>query len=239
MRDRPPVAAQGAALRDLPMGERYRFSDDDWRFRALDHTLAQLHAGKSSAHFVLADPNFNRDLLVAPVALDAVAEETPYRVFGVCTFSDSKAFEPLNTALATLARRHEPGWGELAPEEALAELGLTPNPTHAYLFSPWRLVIAAGQVATLDGFYPAVGVPTTMVATVQRVEIGAEMVKRVVCVDNLASFYELIRYEGDGLAALCLWAIQHRRCAISWRGWSRPFRRTSCSRSGPTWTTAG
>jgi hypothetical protein len=27
----------------------------------------------------------------------------------------------------------------------------------------------------------------------------------VVCVENLASFYELIRYEGEGLAALCLW----------------------------------
>jgi hypothetical protein len=27
----------------------------------------------------------------------------------------------------------------------------------------------------------------------------------VVCVENLASFYELSRYEGDRLAALCLW----------------------------------
>jgi hypothetical protein len=28
---------------------------------------------------------------------------------------------------------------------------------------------------------------------------------RVVCVENLASFYELIRREGQGTAALCLW----------------------------------
>ena len=27
----------------------------------------------------------------------------------------------------------------------------------------------------------------------------------MVCVENLASFYELIRHEGPGLAALCLW----------------------------------
>jgi hypothetical protein len=28
---------------------------------------------------------------------------------------------------------------------------------------------------------------------------------RIVCVENLASFYELIRHEGQDLAALCLW----------------------------------
>lgn len=211
---RPPVAAQAAALRELLLGERFRFADDDWRLRALDHTLAQLRTGKSPAPFALAHPDFNRDLLAALVALDTIREETPYRVFSVRTFNDSKAFEPLKAALAILARRHGPGWGELAPEEALVELGLTPNPTHVYLFGPWRLVTAAGQVVTLEGFHPAVGLPTTMVARVQRVEIDAAAMKRVVCVENLASFYELIRYAGDGLAALCLWgnpapAVRH------------------------------
>jgi hypothetical protein len=176
--------------------------------------VAQLRAGKSPAPFTLADPDFNRDLLAALVALGTIREETPYRVFSVRTFNDSKAFEPLKAALATLARRHGPGWGALTLEEALAELGLTPNPTHVYLSGPWRLVTAAGQVVTLDGFHPAVGVPTMMVARAQRVEIDAAMVKRVVCVENLASFYEMIRYEGDGLAALCLWgnpapAVRH------------------------------
>ena len=202
---RPPVAAQAAALRDLLLGERFRFADDDWRLHALDDTVAQLAAGKSPAPFALADPDFNRDLLAALVALDTIREETPYRVFSVRTFNDSKAFEPLKVALATLARRHGPGWDELTPEEALRELGLAPNPTHVYLSGPWRLVTAAGQVVTLDGFHPAVGVPTTMVARVQRAEIDPARVNRVICVENLASFYELIRYEGDGLAALCLW----------------------------------
>ena len=211
---RPPVAAQAASLRDLLLGERFRFADDDWRLRALDHTLAQLRAGKSPAPFTLAEPDFNRDLLAALVALDTVREETPYRVFSVRTFNDSKAFEPLKAGLATLARWHGAGWRELTPEEALRELGLAPNPTHVYLSGPWRLVAAGGQAVTLYGFYPAVGLPTTMVARVQRVEIDVAVVKRVVCVENLASFYELIRYEGDGLAALCLWgnpapAVRH------------------------------
>lgn len=224
---RTPVAAQAAALQELLLGERFRFvprtfavlqtskvSRDDWRLRALDHALAQLRAGKSPAPFTLADPEFNRDLLAALAALDTLREETPYRVFSVRAFNDSKVFEPLKAALATLARRHGPGWGELTPEEALRELGLTPNPTHVLLFGPWRLVHTGGQFVALDGFYPAVGVPAVMIAGVQHAEIDTTRVDRVVCVENLASFYELIRYEGEGLAALCLWgnpapAVRH------------------------------
>jgi hypothetical protein len=211
---RPPLAAQAAALRELLLGARFRFAADDWRLAALDHTVAQLQSGKSPAPFTLADPNFNRDLLTALVALDAMREETPYRVFSVRTFNDSKVFEPLKAPLATLARRHGPGWDELTPEEVLAELGLVANPTLVYLFGAWRLTTVAGQVVTLDGFYPAVGVPAIMAARLQRVEIDLAAVRRVVCVENLASFYELVRFEGTGLAALCLWgnpapAVRH------------------------------
>jgi len=44
--------------------------------------------------------------------------------------------------------------------------------------------------------------------------VDVAAVQRVVCVENLATFYELIRYEGAGLAALCLWgnpapAVRH------------------------------
>jgi hypothetical protein len=202
---RAPVAAQAAALRDLLLGERFRFAEADWRRLAVEHTLAQLRAGKSPAPFTLTNPSFNRDLLAALVALDGVAEETPYRVFSVRTFNDSKVFEPLKTGLATLARRHGPGWSELTPEEALRESGLTSNPTHVFLYGPWRLVGAGGQVVMLDGFYPAVGLPSVMIAGVQRAAVDTAAVQRVVCVENLATFYELIRYEEAGLAALCLW----------------------------------
>ncbi len=211
---RPSVAGQVTALRELLLGERFRFAEGDWRRRALDHTIAQLRAGKSAAPFVLAGPDFNRDLLAALAALDAVTEETPYRVFSVRTFNDSKAFEPLKAALATLARRHGPGWAVLTPDEALRELGLTANPTQVLLYGPWRLVDAGGQMVMLDGFYPAVGVPAVMAGRVCQVSVDASQTERVVCVENLASFYELVRHEGAGLAALCLWgnpspAVRH------------------------------
>ena len=94
---RAPVAAQAAALRDLLLGERFRFAaqtlevyetsrvlHDDWRLLALDHTLAQLRAGKSPAPFTLADPDFNRDLLAALVALDPTRGNTLSRLQRPC-----------------------------------------------------------------------------------------------------------------------------------------------------------
>ena len=202
---RDPVAAQAAALRELLLGDRFRFPEGDWRRQAVDHVLAQLRAGKSPAPFTLTDREFNRDLLAALVALAEVRDETPYRVFSAHTFNDSKRFEVLKPALATLARRHGPGWGGLTADEALRELGLVPNPTHVFLSGPWQLVGADGQIITLADFYPAVGVPSLMIAGLRRAMVDPTQVDGVICVENLASFYELIRHEGERLAVLCLW----------------------------------
>lgn len=73
-------------------------------------------------------------------ALDMVHEETPYRVFSVRVFNDSKRFEFLKGALVTLARRHQQDWGDLSDDETLREFGLVANPGHLYLYGPWRLV---------------------------------------------------------------------------------------------------
>jgi hypothetical protein len=196
---REPLAAQRAALRTLLLGDRFRLGEEDWRRRAIDDLVSQLHTGKSPAPFTLDDPDFNRDLLAAFLALDQIREETPYRVFSVRVFNDSKRFEELKGALSTLARRYH--WHDLTPDEALRELGLVANPLHIPMYGPWRLVDAQGEVVDLGAFYPAVGIPALMAARMRQVSVTAA---RVVCVENLATFYELIRYEGEGLAALCL-----------------------------------
>ena len=54
----------------------------------------------------------------------------------------------------------------------------------------------------LANFYPSVGIPATLAAQVQWAKVEAA---RVVCVENLAAFYELVRYEEKGLVAICLW----------------------------------
>jgi len=205
--NRVPAAALRVRLRDLLLAERFRFSD--WKLRAVEWTLGQLKDGKSPTPFSLTDEEFNRDLLTALAALDAVREETPYRVFSVRVFNDSKRFEWLKVALVTLARRHQPEWADLADDETLRELGLVANPGHLYLYGAWRLVDEAGQVLTLGEFYPSVGLPAAQAARVQHVEVNPA---RVVCVENQTTFYETIRHEGDDLAAICLWGNPSPAC---------------------------
>jgi hypothetical protein len=122
-------------------------------------------------------------------------------VFSVRVFNDSKRFDALKGAVARLARRHHPEWRVLSNQEVLRELGLVANPGHLYLYGPWRLVDPNGQVMSLSEFHPSVGIPTALAARVRQVRVDAV---RVVCVENLTPFYELVRHEEHGLAAL--WA---------------------------------
>jgi hypothetical protein len=199
---REPLAERCQRLRDLLLAERFRL--DGWRKRAVQHSLDQLQVHKSPAPFSLTNEGWNRDLLTALIQLpdDATRREIPYRVFSVRVFNDSKRFDALKGTVARLARRHQPAWRGLSPGETLRELGLVANPGHLYLYGPWQLVDAAGQVTSLAGFYPSVGIPTALAAQVQRVSVHAT---RVVCVENLSAFYELVRHEGQDVAALCLW----------------------------------
>ena len=200
--EREPLAEQRQRLRDLLLGDRFRL--EGWRRQAIEHCLSQLKAHKSPAPFSLTDGEWNRDLLAALIALPGAetTKEIPYRVFSVRLFNDSKRFEVLKESVARLAHRHHPTWRGLSSAEILRELGLVANPGHLYLYGPWQLFDADGQVMSLAEFQPSVGIPTALAARLQRVRVDAT---RVVCVENLASFYELVRYEGQGSAALCLW----------------------------------
>ncbi len=202
---RAPLAAQRARLRDQLLAERWRFAEGDWRRRVVDHTVAQLRVGASPLPFVIGDDGFNHDLLTTLTALDTITEETPYRVFSVRTFNDSKVLDGLKGALATLARRHQPEWSSFTPDEALRELGLVANPVPIFLAGPWWLRDRQGRAVDLTPFCPAVGIPTQLAVGVCAVGVDVSQVRQVVCVENLAAFYELIRHTGDGLAALCLW----------------------------------
>jgi hypothetical protein len=130
-----------------------------------------------------------------------VTEETPIRLFSVRVFNDSKRFESIQGAVVRLARRHQPDWRELRSYEVLQELGLVSNPGHLYLHGLWRLVDGRGLVHDLSDFEPSVGIPARLAASVQKATVDAD---RIVCVENLTPFYELVRHEREGLAALYL-----------------------------------
>ncbi len=202
---REPLAVQRKQLRDLLLGNRFRVHD--WRKLALNHILAQLEAQKSPTPFVLDNPEWNQDLLDALLALPKVAptgsmtKEIPYRVFSVHVFNDSKRFEALKNAVARLGRRHHQEWRGLNYREVLRELGLVPNPGHIYLYGPWQLVDVNGQVMTLNEFYPSVGIPTMLAGRLIDVQVSAPS---VICVENLTTFYDLVRHIEHNVATLCL-----------------------------------
>ncbi|MFQ5614819.1 MAG: Wadjet anti-phage system protein JetD domain-containing protein, partial [Anaerolineae bacterium] len=199
---RQPLAEQRRRLRELLLAHRSHLSG--WRQQAVEACLRQLKARKSPAPFSLTDVEWNGDLLAALMALpdEEIRTEMPYRVFSVRVFNNSKRFETLKDALARLARRHQPLWRNLSLQDTLREMGLVANPGHLYLYGPWRLIDVDGQVVSLAEFYPSVGIPAALAARIRRATVDAP---RLVCVENLASFYELVRHEGQSLAALCLW----------------------------------
>ena len=216
--DRQPLAEQRQHLRDLLLAERTHLTG--WRKKAIEYCLNQLRAHKSPAPFSLTNLEWNQDLLTTLLALpdEETRTEIPYRVFSVRIFNDSKRFEALKDTVARLASRHNTLWRGLPLPDVLREMGLVANPNHLYLYGPWQLTDADGQVTSLAEFYPSVGIPAALAARLRRVEVSAA---RVICVENLAAFYELVRYEGQDLAALCLWgnpspATRHLlRCLVA------------------------
>jgi hypothetical protein len=203
---RIPIAARRARLGDHLLGERFRFKD--WRLMAIQATLDQLREEKSPAPFSLDDDEFNRDLLTALASLDDVRQETPHRVFSVRVFNDSKRFEPLMGAVATLARRHNDEWRGLNNDEVLRELNLVANPNHIYLHGAWKIIDNEEREITLEAFHPSVGVAAAQAEKARQVRLAASP---LICVENQTSFYELIRHDPQ-VTAICLWGNPSPAC---------------------------
>jgi hypothetical protein len=188
---RPPKASQHRTLASLLLAEKFRFVDD-WRARAIRHVLENLRAGKSPAPFSLTDTDLNTDLLAVMEALPALQTETPYRVFSVRIFNDSKRLEAIKNQLVSLARLGNPEWKRLPAEEVLRELNLVPNPTYLHLAGNWQLTLQTGEILSLGGFTPSLGFPAAQTGQLQSVAIHAQA---VLCIENLTTFHEFIRQQ--------------------------------------------
>jgi hypothetical protein len=191
--NRTALAAQRTRLESLLLAEKFRFGED-WRARALRQILTHLRAGKSPLPFSLTDIDLDTDLLTVMEAVPALQAETPYRVFSVRVFNDSKRLESLKNQLVSLARLGNPEWKHLPADEVLRELNLVANPNYLHLAGNWQLTVASGEILSLGGFTPALGFPAAQTASLQSVKIHAEA---VLCIENLTTFHEFIRHNGN------------------------------------------
>jgi hypothetical protein len=187
---REPASTARARLEALLLAEQFRFPKNDWRTHIIHRTLTQLRAGKSPAPFSLTDSTWNLDLLTALSALSTLEAETPYRVFSVHTFNDSKRFDDLKPAIVRLARFGNREWKFLSTEDLLRELNLVANPNYIHLAGNWQLTTQSGEILSLGGFTPSIGFPAAQIETIQSVAIHADS---VLCIENLTTFHEFIR----------------------------------------------
>ena len=188
---RSALADSRDRLETLLLGDQFRFSgSDDWRFRAVRHIVSQLRAEKSSSPFSLTDAGWNNDLLTLLTALPTLITETPYRVFSVRIFNDSKRFDELKPALLRLALHGNPQWKSLPGEELLRELNLVANPSYIHLSGNWQFIPESGEVISLSSFIPSIGFPAVQATSIRAVAIHADA---VLCIENLTTFHEFIR----------------------------------------------
>lgn len=185
--NREPASAARSRLETTLLADQFRFSKDDWRTRAIHRTLIQLRAGKSPAPFSLTDSSWNLDLLTVLSALSTLETETPYRVFSVHTFNDSKRFEELKPAVVRLARYANSEWKALSAEDLLRELNLVANPNYIHLAGNWQLTTQNREILSLGSFIPSIGFPAAQIETIQAVTIHTDS---VLCIENLTSFHE-------------------------------------------------
>ena len=185
--NRTPIADNRSRLESHLLADKFRFQDD-WRARAINYILNQLKTEKSPAPFSLTDSNLTFDLLAVLQALPTLTTETPYRVFSVRVFNDSKRFEAIKNQLVTLARLGNPEWKRIPAEEVLRELNLVANPNYIHFAGNWQFTTDKGEILNLGGFIPSVGFPATQTATLQTVQA-----KSVLCIENLTTFHQYIR----------------------------------------------
>jgi len=184
---RIPIANNRSRLESHLLADKFRFQDD-WRARAINYILNQLKAEKSPAPFSLTDSNLTLDLLAVLQALPTLTTETPYRVFSVRVFNDSKRFEAIKNQLVTLARLGNPEWKRIPAEEVLRELNLVANPNYIHFAGNWQFTTEKGEILNLSGFTPSVGFPAAQTATLQTVQVES-----VLCIENLTTFHQYIR----------------------------------------------
>ena len=118
--------------------------------------------------------------------------ETPFRVFSVRVYNDSKRFEGIKNHFVMLARIGNTEWRRVPAEEILRELNLVANPSYIHFSGNWQFTAANGEILNLSGFTPSIGFPAAQTSALESVHANS-----VLCIENLTTFHQQVdRYTG-------------------------------------------
>jgi hypothetical protein len=137
----------------------------------------------------LDDPEVLRDLVMVLLALPSIDGVVLKRVFSQSVLHDSKRFEQaVERKLLAIYRRY--GLVEYEKdEEYFDSLGIVEHPKLSRLSGPMRFRVN-GVVTNVGSLPGGIGLSSE---TVEALEIESIDAKRIICVENLTSYYQMVQ----------------------------------------------
>jgi hypothetical protein len=186
---RKPQAQQVAELQALLAAQDPAAA---WFAAFCEWAAQQLQQHRSPAPLLLAESQWNDDLLRALDALARLEQPTSERVLSVRLFADSKRLAGLRSAIVTVLRRFDPQASEFGDDErAILQAHLLQRiPEYVPIAGP-LMVCWPGERQALDfqGFAEGLALPgqALLSCRVQSCAAGA-----LITVENATSFHELL-----------------------------------------------
>lgn len=184
---RPPRRAQELQLAEVANEWASRWPNDWRRSFALSVAEAVATFSRLPAGFKPNEASLLRELcqLLDTIGSNGLAEELPRRILSQRVLGNSKRLEMIQGRLYKVLRESFPVPLPDDEREAFGELGIVENPQYVYVAGP--VVLDGLDVGATGG---ELGLPA---AFVQRSEVRSVEADWVLTVENLTSFYQVVK----------------------------------------------
>lgn len=193
---RQPKASKASAV--LELIRQYSADASGWLQGFYDFLLQRLNDSKSLIYIDLDDLDEAENIFKALNAMSRLKDETPRRVFSVHALGHSKIFESIEAKLGRILLDFCPAVKGLDKREALAELGVVDNPQHIYVSGSITLAIG-GISLDIGRFYPDIGLPSSMIRSLDILDIMDIKASYIMTIENLTTYYEYIKKYRDSI----------------------------------------
>lgn len=148
--------------------------------------LIRLSQNKKVQHYDNVD-QYEQILKVLAV-VECVEEETFVRNFSIRVLGDSKAFERIKSAIVSILCEYRDYQNR---ETVLEGLNIVKNPGYVYVKGK-GIISVAGQVIDLTRIDGAIGLSSSMLDDIERIEVVAT---KVITIENLTTFHSYVDEE--------------------------------------------